>query len=192
VAEIELTNYGKALVDDSDVERVGGGWFSWRDPKKQTSYVTRNVKLPDGSLGREYLHRVVLGLGYEDPRQADHENGNGQDCRKRNLRIATYSENNRNRKVHRDNFLGVKGIRKLSCGSFQSRIALDKVQVGLGTYWSLEEAMFAYNYASTKVHGEFGQKIPLEEDFLPESVKRRIQTVVDRKILRLTVSSVGG
>lgn len=42
------------------------------------------------------MHRVVLGLGIEDPRQGDHVNRDRLDNRRRNLRVVSARENSQN------------------------------------------------------------------------------------------------
>lgn len=49
-----------------------------------------------GPYRRVFLHRVLLGLEYGDPRQGDHINRDRLDCRMSNLRIVTAGENSQN------------------------------------------------------------------------------------------------
>jgi hypothetical protein len=62
------------------------------------------TNMPDGS--HLYLHRLIPGL--TDPKtKVDHRDGDGLNCRRRNLRIASDAANNMNRRSKRDIYKGV-------------------------------------------------------------------------------------
>jgi hypothetical protein len=43
------------------------------------------------------MHREVMGIAYDDPREVDHRNGDTLDNRRQNLRICTHADNHQNR-----------------------------------------------------------------------------------------------
>ena len=77
----------------------------------------------------------------------DHENGNGLDNRRENLRLATHSQNQRNRRRTRDKVY--KGTRR----NGKKWVA----HIVLGTFASEEEAARAYDHAATLLYGEFAR-----------------------------------
>jgi hypothetical protein len=98
--EIKLNKNFVALVDDEDYERLSG--LNWRvstHKNKRTNYAVAVVK----------LHRLVLGVK-DSTILVDHRNGEGLDCRKENLRIATRAQNLANSRKHRNSRNRYKGV----------------------------------------------------------------------------------
>lgn len=75
------------IVDDE--ERLPEGWRL-----SATGYV---VSAHEGRT--IFLHRVILGLTDDDPRDGDHINRDPLDNRRSNLRIVTHAENCQNRRL---------------------------------------------------------------------------------------------
>jgi hypothetical protein len=72
-----------------------------------------------------------------------------------NLREASNSQNQCNRRVQRNNRLGVKGVSKASSGTYYARIAKDGRDQYLGRFATQEQAAQAYAAAAKRLHGEF-------------------------------------
>jgi hypothetical protein len=92
-----------ALVDDTDFE-----WLSqWMWRLHNRGYVRRRD-------GNRYMlmHRQILGLGHNDPRQGDHIDRNKRNNQRSNLRIATRgdADNNQNRGLQINNTSGYRGV----------------------------------------------------------------------------------
>ena len=85
---IPLSKGQYALVDDEDVERVSGWWWTLL----KGGYVIRH-KGDDGVT--IYMHKVIMPA--PDGLEVDHINGDLWDNRKCNLRICTHRENTCNR-----------------------------------------------------------------------------------------------
>lgn len=83
--------------------------------------------------------------------------GNGLDNRKSNLRIVTHKQNMQNRKIHKNNKSGYKGVYKKKCGTYLAQIRANKKKYYLGSYPTAAEAYTAYCEASEKYHGDFGR-----------------------------------
>ena len=137
------------LVDPADVAvATAHKWF--RDDK---GYVVFN-QYKDGIRRRLRLHREILGSKKGD--RTDHINGDKLDNRRANLRICTDSENNRNRRLSKNNLSRFKGVTYCKRRSnFYARVMKDRRSFFLGTFNTAEEAHAAYCNAARELHGEF-------------------------------------
>ena len=99
--------------------------------------------------GKEYLaHRVIWFMQTGQwPTQVDHENHDRADNRWRNLRDVKHRTNQLNMSLRRNNSTGVNGVRKLPSGRFNAYIMVQRKQIPLGTYDTLEEAASARKQA---------------------------------------------
>lgn len=97
------------------------------------------------------MHRLIMS--YPDS-LIDHKNGNGLDNRKINLRNATYSQNNMNKKPYRDGL--PKGVRKTKNGKrYEASIGFNKKIYFLGVFDSEKGASDAYDSHAISLFGEF-------------------------------------
>lgn len=107
------------------------------------------------------VHRIVWFwmTGTWAVEQVDHINGNRIDNRWTNLRAASWDENSRNRKQHRSNKAGYKGVRRTDAlvPSWKAIITHNHKVYHLGTFRSPELAAQAYNVAAMKLFGEFAR-----------------------------------
>jgi hypothetical protein len=161
---IPLTEGFVAIVDDQDFEAVSA--FKWHacfkkkkgDKSKQNApYAAR--KEPRNKEGRPrrhiFLHRWLLG---EPDGLVDHRNGKTLDCRRENLRVATHSQNQANKRGRKMSnrtarFKGVSLDPK--SGKWRARIAVNKKDISLGTFLTQTEAARAYDAAALEHFGEF-------------------------------------
>lgn len=110
----------------------------------------------DGQL--HLAHRFAWFLHYgEWPKgQIDHINGNKADNRITNLRVASGSENLRNRGKPANNTSGYKGVSWIArYRKWQATIKFDGKNKYLGRFATREEAADAYGKAALQHHGEF-------------------------------------
>lgn len=106
--------------------------------------------------GHEVLcHRLawLLHHGVWPADEVDHRNGVRSDNRADNLRESDRSGNNHNRrKAHKNNRLGVLGVRQLESGRYLARIRVNKKLIRLGIHETKEAASAAYVQAKRQLH----------------------------------------
>ena len=106
--------------------------------------------------GRRYAaHRLAwFYVNKEWPEfDVDHINRVRTDNRICNLRMASRTENNQNTVETRRNTSGVKGVsRSKTPGKWVARIRVERRDVHLGTYSTIEDAKIAYGKAASEWH----------------------------------------
>lgn len=105
------------------------------------------------------LHRFLWRLwGRPDVPEIDHENTNGLDCRRDNLRDATRSDNAHNISKYANNTSGSKGVTwDKRTSKWSVRITASNVVHWLGRFSRIEDAEIAYATAARRLHGEFAR-----------------------------------
>jgi hypothetical protein len=104
-----------------------------------------------------FTHRLIWKwVTGEDPGdlQIDHVHDSTNNAW-HNLRLATHEQNIGHQKVHHDNQLGVRGVRRLPNGTFQARIYHRGKSLSLGCYKSINQAADAYSAKENELRGEF-------------------------------------
>lgn len=150
--EVPLTKGKVALIDEEDALRVlGYKWTANHKPDSGTWYAVTYRR------GRTiYLHRFILNATAGE--EVDHENLDTLDNRRCNLRLATHSQNQCNRRAYRRNKTGFKGVYySKSRNAFCAQIRHGNVQRLLGRFATAEEAARAYDAAARAHHGDFAR-----------------------------------
>jgi len=157
--EIKLTKGYVALVDDEEFARcmVGTKWYARVDKCKDGSvtsvYARRSIHTADGTPTKQLLHRFILGI-INPKAKVDHEDHNGLNNQRYNLRLANDEENTRNQRMRSDNTSGVKGVSWFQ-SKWRARITVDGKSKFLGNFSDKEDAKHAYDTAALKLHGRF-------------------------------------
>lgn len=149
----------RVLVDDEDYDWLSG--YSWcRNYGHNTNYAVARVG------GRvQQMHRLILppppGI------RVDHQNRDGLDNRRANLRLATPTQNQRNQAISTRNTSGYKGVSEVRGKRlrrpFHAYIGLGGTTKSLGHFATAEEAASAYDTAARELFGEFAlTNFPLE------------------------------
>lgn len=155
IAMIELSSGDVAIIDADKIDLISTKkWY--RLQGSNTKYAVSNERGQGGKVTMFYLHRVLMDC--PSNMVVDHINGDGLDNRSCNLRLATRSQNNMNRRVGLGGKTGIRGVlyseeRKV----YYARIKVKGKNIYLGTFVTAEEAAKAYADASAKYHGEYGR-----------------------------------
>jgi len=153
---VPLTKGRFAIIDGADAERVGAVSWCAIGPNPQGKYYAgRNIG-PRSSRSMLRLHRFLMEAGsYVD---VDHINGDGLDCRRSNMRLATRAQNRANMGRTRLNTSGFKGV------SFDKRsakwvasIRSNGQYIHIGSFDLAEEAAHAYDVAARCHHKAFAR-----------------------------------
>jgi hypothetical protein len=140
-------SHGKvALVGAADYDLVSA--FKWRAVR-----VTGGLWYAETRLGkaREFMHRLIMEC--RPGEQVDHRNGDGLDCRRKNLRPTTHARNQMNRRV----VLSASGFKGVThrAGRWRAYITVEGQFRSLGTFATPKEAACAYDAAARELFGEF-------------------------------------
>lgn len=159
---IELTRGMFCIVDRDHYDWLAQ--WKWRaSPVVRGSgwYGARRGRVA-GEPSTVLLHRQVMGAPHGV--QVDHKNGLKFDCRTTNLRLATHTENNRNRPGNVNGTSKYKGVSATENG-YKTHIKHNGKSYHLGVYQFPEVAATIYDMAALSLFHEFAYlNFPDEED----------------------------
>ncbi len=178
--KLTLSRGKYALVDDEDYKYLNQWKWSILKAHNNNHYAFRRIYFQKGEKGYRmgkvrksiYLHRFIMNASKS--KQVDHVNGDGLDCRKKNLRTVTNIQNSYNQSVRKDNRSGYKGVKMTIAISharpnstinkkikkpilWRAQITAKKVRYYLGAFSSGQEAAKAYDEAAKRLHGRFAR-----------------------------------
>ncbi|MDF3830933.1 HNH endonuclease [Pseudocitrobacter sp. 2023EL-00150] len=140
------------------------GEFRWRKSRGKAKRLSvAGFLKPDGYKfikisGKDYpAHRLAYFLmNNEWPETVDHINNHPSDNRAINIRAATQSQNNCNRRLQRNNTSGAKGVRwNKQRRKWLGYVWLNKKMKHIGYFSTREEACSAVYTVRLEMHGEF-------------------------------------
>ena len=144
--EIHFKNGEIGLFDLDDEELVKNTYWGI----DVAGYIHGKV---NGKLAR--YHRHLFNFPKET---IDHINRDKLDNRKNNLRLCSQKENSRNLSLAKNNTSGVTGVTKTKHGTWKARITVDRKEIHLGNYKSLDKAAKARRNAEIKYFGDYAPK----------------------------------
>lgn len=146
LAYVKLTNTDQVMVCDADLwEKYKAHSWSERKGYAGTSHNKRTL----------FFHKLVKEC--PDGYVIDHINRNTFDNRRENLRVTTPYVNLLNTSVYKNNKCGYKGIKKRKKG-YEVQITVNKKEMYLGYYHSLDEAIIVRKQAEEKYHNPIIEK----------------------------------
>jgi hypothetical protein len=142
---IPLTKGRVAIVDDGDY-----AWLTqWRWRLNSKGYAIRSFTIN----GKEIvlcMHREIMQA--QRGQFVDHIDHNRLNNGRANLRFVTQQQNLMNRRLHRNNSSGQKGVSRLH-DKWHARIQLNEQSIHLGFFDDLETAAQVYDVAARKLFG---------------------------------------
>lgn len=175
-----------AWVDQQDAEVAGMGWKVMKAGYKSAGGVEGGhgfhyYAVSYHRIGKQsivyYLHNLIWerysGLPVPKGFLVDHINGDKMDNRRENLRLATRTENEANKKKRRTHgkdrelHSKYKGVSKMTDGRkkcWRVTITSNGVQRNVGNYYSEREAALAYNEAAKQLFGNFALLNEVEDE----------------------------
>ncbi len=147
-------------IDEADLPLLDGAKvYAKLEPKNGSYYAYASWLVNGGGTVQVGLGRIILGLEKGDKREAEHiDPDNTLDYRRSNLRIATRSQNNSNRRMRKDNTSGYRGVTlDLAGKGWRAQIMWNKKGHMLGVFATRELAYDCYCEAAKKMHGEFAR-----------------------------------
>lgn len=147
---IPLTQNQFAVVDDHWFDFLNQwSWLARWSENTQSYYAERREGNQKIQMSR-VVARTPAGM------ICDHENHDTLDNQEHNLRNVTYSQNNMNKRVQKNNTLGLPGIQKRTdSGKYRARLRLGGKTLLNRTFPTLDEAIAARTEAVKKFFGKF-------------------------------------
>ena len=156
VVWIKLTQGKETCIDLVDWPAVQE--YRWHTVVLKTSghYANTNKKVGNRFISLR-LHTLITGAT-----ATDHEDGNGLNNRRRNLRPCTASQNGANRGPNPTNTSGFKGVHwHNKLGKWRATIGVGRKRIALGCFSNIIAAARAYNEAAVKYFGQFAKLNPI-------------------------------
>ena len=159
IAYVPLTRGYEAVIDVADVHLVDQ--YNWcaqvcRGHVYAIRHSARDLVTRKQTL--IIMHRVITGAPSE--MEVDHQDRDGLNNRRSNLRVCTRSQNAFNRKRSIANTSGVKGVFfEKEYGKWIAYVCVDGFNARIGRFDTLAEAAAARSGAAAVMHGKFARDL---------------------------------
>lgn len=148
--KILLTNRSSfAFVDDADYALL----MQWRWRLNNKGYVVRSETI-GGKRVVINMHRVIMDA--QRGQYVDHIDNDKLNNTRSNLRLCTQSQNQANRRLHKNNTSGYKGVTRRG-SRWHARIEVNGKSIHLGYHDSALQASRIYDHAARRFFGEFAR-----------------------------------
>jgi hypothetical protein len=157
---VPLSQGKVAMVDDADFAAVSEfNWFAYCPGRPGLFYAMRNAGHGRGNRRTQTMHRFICGLVPGDGFEVDHEDGDGLNNQRWNLRVCTHQENHRNLPKRRTT--STSRFKGVTWDAGKKRW-LAQVYTGgrnryIGRFDHEEQAAQAYDQAAREQFGEFAR-----------------------------------
>lgn len=161
------------VIDKEDYEKIQE--YRWAD--NHNGYISTVVNIGNKKYKTIILHRLITNCASD--KVVDHINHDKTDNRKSNLRICTRQENNRNRRIAKNNMSNTTGVYfNEQSKKWVAYIMVDQEQKYLGIYENIEDAIEARKKAQADIFRSFEynpdddviNSIPFAQQLLKEGV----------------------
>ena len=152
VVEIPLSQGKVAIVDLADYPLVSGKKWTAHNGNGRW-YAFRNI--PDHK-GTELMHRVIMGA--KKGEQIDHQDCDGLNNRRANLRFSNQSQNLANQRLRSNNTSGFKGVCwDKTTTKWKATFKSKRKQHHIGLFEKVEDAAKAYDLYALEEWGQFAR-----------------------------------
>jgi hypothetical protein len=153
--QIQLHKGSIAIIDEQDADLLQ---YKWDELASCNKTYAKSAKYFGAK--QVLMHRVILGrmLGHELVHKeiVDHIDGNGLNCTRGNLRLATGGQNAANSGLYKSNTSGYRGVSfRKDINKWQAKIRVDQKLIHLGHFDTAELAYEAYKAKAISLWGEF-------------------------------------
>jgi len=148
---IRLRGGAMTYLDDADYDRAQA--YRWH--KTSNGYVAGSV-VEQGARKRVYLHRWLLDA--QPGQLVDHIDGNPLNNRRSNLRLATRSQNQANRRRNRSSRSRYKGVTwHTRQQRWMARLQVNGRRITIGYYADPLQAAYEYDAFARTYFGEYAR-----------------------------------
>lgn len=156
---IPLTKGMFAKVDDADFEELSKHKWQVRKRSRGEGFYAQRHFPRDGKPQQSciQMHQQILGT-YKTGLHIDHENADGLDNQRHNIRIADKRQNAHNARKRPRGSSRYKGVdfHKMN-SNWRARLFANGKQINIGSFSSEEDAAQAYNNMAFLHFGEFSK-----------------------------------
>lgn len=177
--EISLTQGKVALVDDADYDWLSQWkWCTLRTgPTRRKYYAARSEYKPRRRTVFMHVEIVKPSEGME----IDHQDGDGLNNQRHNLREATRAQNSKNRKMSRNSTTGFAGVTYYPKGKkYRAQINCNGRHYYIGSYSTPEKAARAYDLKARELFGEFA-RLNFPDHPIGEDIKSQLEDLRERR-----------
>lgn len=168
--QIPLTQGKFALVSPEDADLASFNWRAQKNSQKVEDifYAVFASKNNITTMMHRIVMQRILGRPLLRGDLVDHWDRDGLNNTRANLRLASASQNQQNRKVGCNNRSGYKGVNFYKRRNlWRAQITVNGKMKSIGYYDTPEMAAYSYNQAALKYFGEFAKLNDLPDEFTP-------------------------